>query len=114
MSTAGVGDSWDSLPWLSKAFMGWTNIKYALEDHNLLDREIRLTKLDWTLVRAVRLQFDDPKQKETNAKADVQTMGSKGEGMGMADSVSVSSVARFLVKAAVEGLFIKNAVVVRN
>jgi hypothetical protein len=51
MSAAGVGDSWANLPWLSKAFMGWTNIKYALEDHGLVDKEIRLSKMEWTLVR---------------------------------------------------------------
>lgn len=114
MSTAGVGDSWANLPWLSKAFMGWTNIKYALEDHGIVDKEIRLTKMNWTLVRASRLQFDDPKQKPTDTKADVRTLDNKGDGMGMADSVSVVSIARFLVKAAVEGLFIKKAVVVRD
>ncbi|KAF2877262.1 NAD-dependent epimerase/dehydratase [Massariosphaeria phaeospora] len=114
MSTAGVGDSWASLPWLSKAFMGWTNIKYALEDHNLLDKEIRLTKMDWTLVRPSRLVFDDPNQKAADTKADVQTLDSKGEGMRMADTVRVSSVSRFLVKTAVEGLFIKSAVVMRD
>ncbi|MCJ1320688.1 hypothetical protein MMC15_006028 [Xylographa vitiligo] len=114
MSTAGVGDSWAYLPWLTKAIMGWTNIKYALEDHGLVDKEIRLTKMDWTLVRASRLQFDDPKQKPADTKADVQTLGSNGDGMRVTDSVSVSSVARFLVKVAVEGLLIKSAVVVRN
>jgi hypothetical protein len=108
MSTAGVGDSWGNLPWLSKAFLGWTNVKYALEDHGLVDKEIRLTKMDWTLVRAVRLQFDD--QKPT----DVKTLGSKGDGMSLTDSVSVTSVARFLVKVAVEGLFVQSAVVVAN
>ena len=114
MSTAGVGDSWGSLPWLSKAFMGWTNVKYALEDHGIVDKEIRLTKMDWTLVRAVRLEFDDPKPKATDAKMDVKTLGSKGDGMRVADSVSVASVARFLVKVAVEGLFVQSAVVVTN
>jgi hypothetical protein len=112
MSTAGVGDSWSNLPWLSKAFLGWTNVKYALEDHGLVDREIRLTKMDWTLVRAVRLQFDD--QNATGTKTEVRTLGSKGHGMVMMDSVSVSSVASFLVKVAVEGLFVKSAVVVAH
>ncbi len=112
MSTAGVGDSWDNLPWLSKAFLGWTNVKYALEDHGLVDKEIRLTKMDWTLVRAVRLQFDD--QKPTDTKTDVRTLGSTGDGMSLTDSVSVTSVASFLVKVAVEGLFIKSAVVVAD
>lgn len=112
MSTAGVGDSWGNLPWLSKAFLGWTNVKYALEDHGLVDKEIRLTKMDWTLVRAVRLRYDD--QKSADTETDLRTMGGKGEGMSMSDSVSVASVARFLVKVAVEGLFVKSAVVVAD
>ena len=114
MSTAGVGDSWAPLPWLSKLFLGYTNIKYALEDHDLMDKEIRSTKMDWTLVRAVRLQFDDPKQEPTDTKVDAETLGSKGDGMRMSDSVHVSSAARFLVKVAVEGLFVKSAVVIRD
>ncbi|TPX07422.1 uncharacterized protein E0L32_002108 [Thyridium curvatum] len=112
LSTAGVGDSWAPMPWVSKAFMGWTNIKYALEDHSLLDQEIRSTNLDWTLVRGSRLEFDDPK-KATEAK-DVETLGSSGAGLRMTDSVSVASAARFLVKCAVEGLFVKQAVVIRD
>ena len=43
MSTAGVGDSRGNLPWLSKAFLMWTNVKYALEDHGLVDKEITVT-----------------------------------------------------------------------
>lgn len=97
---------------MSKAFLGWTNVKYALEDHGLVDKEIRLTKMDWTLVRAVRLQFGD--QKPTRTKSDVRTLGSKGDGMSLTDSVSVTSVASFLVKVAVEGLFVRSAVVVAN
>ncbi|KAF4978444.1 hypothetical protein FZEAL_5169 [Fusarium zealandicum] len=113
MSTAGVGDSWGNLPWLSRAFMGWTNIKYALTDHGLVDKEIRLTKMDWTLVRAVRLEFDTPK-KPNNTTKEIVTLGSSGDGMAMSDSVTVTSVAKFLVKIAVEGSFFKEAVVVRN
>lgn len=95
---------------MSKVFLSWTNVRYALEDHGLVDREIRLTKMDWTLVRAVRLRFED--QKQSDVKADVKTLGSMGEGMSLTDSVSVSSVASFLVKVAVEGLFVRSAVVV--
>jgi hypothetical protein len=68
--------------------------------------------MDWTLVRAVRLQFDD--QKPTDTKTDVKTLGSKGDGMRMTDSVSITSVARFLVKVTVDGLFVQSAVVVTN
>jgi hypothetical protein len=112
MSTAGVGDSWDSLPWLSRAFMGWTNIKYALEDHNLMDQEIRLTRMDWTLVRAVKLQHDE--QNSDSPKKELRTLDSKGQGMSVSDSADVASIARFLVKVAVEGLYVNSAVVVLN
>ena len=57
------------------AVLRWTKVKYALEDHGLVD-EIRLTRMDWTLVRvmrAVRLQFGD--QKPTDTKTDVKTLG---------------------------------------
>jgi hypothetical protein len=97
---------------LSKAFLGWTNVKYALEDHELVDKEIRLTKMDWILVRAVRLQFDN--QKPTDTKTDMKTLGSKGDGMSLTDSAGVTSVASFLAKVAVEGLFAQSAVVVAD
>ena len=91
--------------------MSWTNIKYALEDHELVDKEIRLTKMDWTLVRAVRLQFDEGKSAQ---KKEVRTLGSSGDGMSMSDTVSTASVASFLVKVTVEGFFSKAAVVVTS
>jgi hypothetical protein len=99
---------------MTKGFMAYTNIKYALEDHGLVDKEVRLTKMDWTLVRASRLQFDDAKQKPNGMKTDVQILGSSGDGMRFSDSISVSRAAGFLVKVAVEGTFIKSAVVVRD
>lgn len=68
--------------------------------------------MDWTLVRAARLQFDD--QKLTSIKRDVKTLGSKGDGMSLTDSVSVANVASFLVKVAVQGLLVQSAVVVTN
>lgn len=110
MSTAGVGSSWASLPLLSKAFMRWTNVKYALEDHGLMDEEIRQTKMDWTLVRPVKLGFEVPE----GGAAEVQTLGSSGKGMQLTDSANVVGVARFLVKVAVDGLYVRDTVVVRN
>jgi hypothetical protein len=94
--------------------MGWTNIKYALEDHDLVDKEIRLTKMNWTLVRASRLQFDDGKRDLIVTKADAQTLGSEGKGMRTADRVSVSTVSRFLVNVVVQDLFSRSAVVIRD
>ncbi|GKU06200.1 nad-dependent epimerase dehydratase [Fusarium langsethiae] len=108
MSTAGVGDTWKNLPLISRAFMGLTNVKYALEDHNLLDQEIRTTKMEWSLVRPVRLDH------ENNSTLEIETLGGLGVGMTMKDSITPASVAKFLVKIAVEGLYVKEAVVVRN
>ena len=108
MSTAGVGDSWGNLPLLSRAFMGLTNIKYALEDHNLLDKEIRVTGMEWSLVRPVKLEHEDESVK------DVATLGKNGVGMSMSDSITPASVAKFLVKVAVAGLYAKQEVVIRN
>lgn len=104
MSTAGAGDSWTGLPWLSRAFMGWTNIKYALADHNLVDQEIRQTATNWTLVRPVRLAYDGDAKVAVNGR-DMQVLGSTGGGkLGVSDSAHIASVARLLVKVAVEGL----------
>lgn len=114
MSTAGVGDSWENLPWLSRVFMGWTNIKYALEDHGLVDKEIRWTKMNWTLVRAVRLQFDEPESKADDKVEEVRELGSHGIAMRMSDSVTVRSAAKYLVKVAIEDLFIHQSVVIAN
>ncbi|KAI0161448.1 hypothetical protein GGR57DRAFT_358642 [Xylariaceae sp. FL1272] len=114
MSTVGTGDSWNAMPWLNKIVLGKTNVKYTIEDHNLVDKEIRSTNLDWTLVRPLRLVFDEVPEKSTNEKTDMVTMGSNAEGMRITHSAKISSVAKFLVRAAVEGRFIKQAVVVRD
>ncbi|CAK7221267.1 hypothetical protein SCUCBS95973_004436 [Sporothrix curviconia] len=110
MSTAGAGDSWKGLPFVSRAFMGWTNIKYAVTDHNLVDKEIRQTETDWTLVRPMRLEYDDA----APAK-DMNILDSVGGGkLGMRDYAHITSVARLLVKIAVEELYVKEAIVVRD
>ena len=88
--------------------MGLTNIKYALEDHNLLDKEIRKTEMEWSLVRPVKLEHGDESIK------DVATLGKSGVGMSMGDSITPASAARFLVKVTVEGLYVKEEVVIRN
>ncbi|KAF1991181.1 NAD-dependent epimerase/dehydratase [Aulographum hederae CBS 113979] len=114
MSTAGVGDSWANLPWLSKVFLSWTNVRYALEDHGLVDEEVRRTGMEWTLVRAARLRFEGREKAEVERAEAVRTLGSEGKGMSMTDSVGVAGVASFSVKCADEGLFVRSAVVVVN
>jgi uncharacterized protein YbjT (DUF2867 family) len=114
MSTVGVGDSWGNLPWLNKGFMAFTNVKFALADHNDVDKEIRTTKMDWTLVRAPRLNYDIGKDTSASAKKEVQTLDSKGTGLKLSDVVGIDNAAQFLVKCAVERLHVKEAVVIRE
>jgi hypothetical protein len=115
MSSIGVGDSWKNLPLLSKAFVSMTNVKYGFRDHDLLDQEIRATDMDWTLVRAPRLEYDSPESSsKLGTGRDVQTLDGSGVGMAMSDKVHVASAAKFLVKVAVEKLYIKEAVVIRE
>jgi uncharacterized protein YbjT (DUF2867 family) len=114
MSMAGAGESWNNLPMLTRAFIKLSKLRYALKDHDVVDQEIRQTRMNWTLVRPVRLQSADPDQKQDDAPLDVQTLGSSGDGMRLTDSASVEAVARFLVEAAVKGLFVRSAVVVRD
>ncbi|KAK0710334.1 hypothetical protein B0T26DRAFT_743413 [Lasiosphaeria miniovina] len=115
MSTAGAGDSWPNLPWLSRVFMGSTNIKYALEDHNIVDSEIRKTKMDWTLVRASRLRFEEQDETSMTMKTtDIKILDSVGFGMRISDSIHIGQVAGFLIKVAIEGLYIKRAIVIKN
>ena len=65
-------------------------------------------------MRAEQLQFDNH-QKPTDTKTtDVRTLGSKGDGRSLTDSVIVTNMATFLVKVAVEGLYVQNSVVVTD
>lgn len=99
---------------LDKQSIATLNVKYALEDHKIVDKEVRLINMDWTLIRAVRLQFDDQNSPSKHRNLEIKALNSKGDGMGLTDSVTTSSVARLLVMVAVEGLYIQSAVVVRN
>lgn len=110
MSSCGVGDSWGQMPWLSRMFMGWTNVKYALADHNLVDEEIRQTKMDWTLVRPVKLDYGEVK----GEKGKLEELGEKGVGGRVSDTANAGVVAKFLIDVAVDGRFVKQAVVVRD
>lgn len=114
MSTAGVGDSRSGLPWISRAFMGWTNIKHALADHNLVDVEVRVTGMHWTLVRAVKLDYAEPMAAVGAASSELEILSSKGPGARVSDSANVVRVAQYLVKVAAEELSVGEAVVVRD
>lgn len=109
MSTAGTADSWRGLPLMVRAFFSWTNLKHVMADHNLMDAEVRTTKTAWTLVRPFRIDFDTKKVPE------LEVLDSRGSGkLGMSDCAHIASVARFLIKVAVEGLYVRETIVVKD
>jgi hypothetical protein len=93
--------------------MGWTNVKFALQDHNYFAKEIRETKMEQTLVRASRLEVDYDKKRSTDAK-EVQTLNRSEWGMEMADSVGVDNAARFRIRSVLAMSYVREAVVIRT
>lgn len=55
LSAVGVGDSFESSPWIMRFMIRRTNLKYAYEDHNLGEKTFRDSGARWTLVRPVGL-----------------------------------------------------------
>jgi uncharacterized protein YbjT (DUF2867 family) len=54
-SALGAGDDWAQLNPLFKALIKLSNIKAGYEDHHGVDRVVRASDADWTLVRPVAL-----------------------------------------------------------
>jgi hypothetical protein len=69
--------------------------------------------MEWTLVRASGLEFDDDKESGADAK-EVQTLDGIGFGMKMTDSMGVDSAAKFLIKYATATLYVREAVVIKT
>jgi len=67
LSAAGVGDSFDSSPWLMRFMIKRTNLSYAYGDHNSVEEVFRSSSARWTLVRAVGLS-DSNKEKKLYVK----------------------------------------------
>ncbi len=58
LSAAGVGDSWQQVPWSSR-LMFRTMLRKVFADHEAQEAVVRASGLDWTIVRAAVLK-DDP------------------------------------------------------
>ncbi|MFD1196386.1 NAD(P)-dependent oxidoreductase [Seohaeicola saemankumensis] len=55
LSAAGVGDSFETSPWIMRFLIRRTNLGYAYADHNSVERAYRGSDARWTLVRAMGL-----------------------------------------------------------
>ncbi|KAF7886172.1 hypothetical protein EAF00_010275 [Botryotinia globosa] len=92
MQAFGVGDSWPHMHFLLRMLMKKSNMYLQYDDHNLVDKEIRASDINYVLARPARLE-------EGEAKA-VKVYGNKGMGIAMMASITRESVANWLVNAA--------------
>lgn len=88
-SASGVGDSWDQLPAWFRWLVKHSNIRYAYEDHDRQEEEVRKSDLEWTIVRPVGL---------SNSKRSERIYEYVGVGRKPGWMISRKSVARYMVE----------------
>jgi nucleoside-diphosphate-sugar epimerase len=97
MSMFGAGDSFAQLNFLMRWTMNHSNMDVTLEDQNLVDETVKAGGLPFVLVRPAMLRDGEA--------ASVKVHGDDGQGAGFMPSVTVKSVAAFLLDAAVRDEF---------
>lgn len=92
MSAFGATDSYASLNILMQLMIKKSNMLYTFEDHDLVDREVKESGMDFVLARPAMLT-----DKEAQP---VRTHGNCGQGSAFMPSIYRKSVAVFLLDAA--------------
>jgi nucleoside-diphosphate-sugar epimerase len=93
ISAFGTGSSYPQLNLLMKLIMRYSNMSQTLEDQNAVDKVVKAGKLSFVLVRPAMLS-----EKEA---AEVNIYGNDGNGLSWMPSISMASLARFVLDAAV-------------
>ena len=106
MQAFGVGDSWPNLHCVLRLLMKKSNMIYQYDDHNLVDKEVRASGLDYVLARPSRL-------KEGEAQG-VKVWLNAGRRVPMMASITRTSVAHWLVDAAEGKTWDNTAPVITN
>ena len=104
-SSQGVGDDWARLNPILRTLISLSNIKFAFADHNEVDRLVRASSTNWTLVRAVGLT-DKPGAGPTQAAE----AGAEKPGMW----INRTDLARFLLDAMESDKWIRKTPLVWN
>lgn len=91
MQAFGVGDSWPHMHYLLRLMMMKSNMYLQYDDHNLVDKEVKASCIDYVLARPARLEEGKVKP--------VRAYGNKGKGVAMTASITRGSVAHWLVDA---------------
>ena len=98
MTALGVGDSANQLPFVFSLFMKMTNIKYSYIDHDIQEKILESSNLDWTIVRPVGLN-----DKDENITI-LHNIAGKGK---LTYGISRNAVAHFMLDCLDKGEFIK-------
>jgi len=98
MTALGVGDSASELPGLFSFLVRISNIKYAYADHNVQEKILENSNLDWTIVRPVGL----------TDKNDNLSILHNLKGVGrITSTISRNAVAHFMLDCIEKEQFIK-------
>lgn len=88
----GVGQSWDNMSCMLQLLMSKSNMSYQYEDHNLAEKEIKASHVDYVLVRPCRLVEGNP--------GSMKVWSNDGKGVPLMAAATRQSVARWMVDAA--------------
>ena len=83
-----------------------SNMSYQFKDHDLVDTEVKVSGVNYVMVRPSMLSEGPP--------APIREWGEKGVGVGIIYKITRESVAEFLVDAAVEDKRSRETVVITN
>lgn len=100
LSANGAGDSYAAASWFQRVFLINALLKYPYRDHNVQERLVRESGLDFVIARPTRL---------TNGKANGKYLR-KPEAVSVPSSISRADVAAFLVESCQSNEFVGKAV----
>jgi len=100
LSAHGVGDSYHAASWFQRTFMIGMLIKYSFLDHDVQERMVRESGLEYVIARPTRLTNGKAKGKYTRTTELVR----------VPESISRADLADFLVKSCESQTFVGKAV----
>lgn len=100
LSAHGVGDSYGAASWFQRTFMISWLIKYAFRDHEVQERLVRESGLDFVIARPTRLTNGPATGKYTRV----------AEPVPVPESISRADLANFLVDSCQSSAFVGKAV----
>lgn len=106
MAAFGVGDSFPNMNFLVRLLFKYSNMSYQLEDHGLVDKEMKASGLDFVLARPTMLAEGDA--------LPIKEFGDSGKGVGLMSKITRKSVALFLVDAVEKETWNKTTPVLTN